>query len=234
MAESSLSVNHPLRLQIAMNFSSFLMDVQNRQEEACKLARTAFEDSIAELDNLSEDSYKESTLHMQLLRDSLTAWTADAESDSDADGKQAACTPAPAAPSTLAPAASVTAALTAPLVHVPAASVQEALLPDSSPSSALQVLLLLQSFDGSWSCCNGLASALLSPPECLVPELGVSEGAWGTALALAFLRLRLADSWDEWLLVEGKALAWLETSGCDPEALVARASARLQSLWQRA
>lgn len=32
----------------------------------------AFDDAIAELDNLSEDSYKDSTLIMQLLRDNLT------------------------------------------------------------------------------------------------------------------------------------------------------------------
>jgi hypothetical protein len=37
-----------------------------------RTARTAFEDAIAELDNVAEDSYKDSTLIMQLLRDNLT------------------------------------------------------------------------------------------------------------------------------------------------------------------
>ena len=32
----------------------------------------AFDDAIAELDTLKEDSYKDSTLIMQLLRDNLT------------------------------------------------------------------------------------------------------------------------------------------------------------------
>lgn len=32
----------------------------------------AFDDAISELDQLSEDSYKDSTLIMQLLRDNLT------------------------------------------------------------------------------------------------------------------------------------------------------------------
>jgi len=35
--------------------------------------------AIAELDNVAEDSYKDSTLIMQLLRDNLTLWTSDAE-----------------------------------------------------------------------------------------------------------------------------------------------------------
>ena len=37
----------------------------------------AFDDAIAELDTLSEESYKDSTLVMQLLRDNLTLWTSD-------------------------------------------------------------------------------------------------------------------------------------------------------------
>lgn len=37
----------------------------------------AFDEAIAELDTLGEDSYKDSTLIMQLLRDNLTLWTSD-------------------------------------------------------------------------------------------------------------------------------------------------------------
>lgn len=37
----------------------------------------AFDDAIAELDTLGEESYKDSTLIMQLLRDNLTLWTSD-------------------------------------------------------------------------------------------------------------------------------------------------------------
>lgn len=47
------------------------------------MAKAAFDDAIAELDTLSEESYKDSTLIMQLLRDNLTLWT----SDMQADGK---------------------------------------------------------------------------------------------------------------------------------------------------
>lgn len=44
---------------------------------ACHLAKQAFDEAIAELDSLNEESYKDSTLIMQLLRDNLTLWTSD-------------------------------------------------------------------------------------------------------------------------------------------------------------
>jgi len=77
IAESGLLVTHPIRLGLALNFSVFFYEVLNQPEEACQMARKAFEDAIAELDNVSEDSYKDSTLIMQLLRDNLTLWTSD-------------------------------------------------------------------------------------------------------------------------------------------------------------
>merc|ERR1712179_147836 len=79
VAEKDLAVTHPIRLGLALNFSVFQYEVLNNPEEACKMARTAFEDAIAELDNVAEDSYKDSTLIMQLLRDNLTLWTSDQE-----------------------------------------------------------------------------------------------------------------------------------------------------------
>lgn len=49
----------------------------------CPFNIQAFDDAIAELDTLNEDSYKDSTLIMQLLRDNLTLWTSDAQGDGD-------------------------------------------------------------------------------------------------------------------------------------------------------
>ena len=77
VAEKDLAVTHPIRLGLALNFSVFQYEVLGQPEEACKMAREAFEQAIAELDNVAEDSYKDSTLIMQLLRDNLTLWTSD-------------------------------------------------------------------------------------------------------------------------------------------------------------
>lgn len=63
---------HPIRLGLALNFSVFYYEILNSPERACHLAKQAFDDAIAELDSLNEDSYKDSTLIMQLLRDNLT------------------------------------------------------------------------------------------------------------------------------------------------------------------
>ena len=59
-----------------------MYEVLSNPEEACKMLRTVFEDAIAELDKVAEDSYKDSALIMQLLCDNLTLWTSDQEDGS--------------------------------------------------------------------------------------------------------------------------------------------------------
>lgn len=84
-AFEELSPTHPIRLGLALNFSVFYYEILNHPELACNLAKQAFDDAIAELDSLNEDSYKDSTLIMQLLRDNLTLWTSDMPEEGDED-----------------------------------------------------------------------------------------------------------------------------------------------------
>ncbi|MED6232954.1 hypothetical protein ATANTOWER_004798 [Ataeniobius toweri] len=77
ISKGEMQPTHPIRLGLALNFSVFFYEILNSPEEACHLAKQAFDDAIAELDTLSEESYKDSTLIMQLLRDNLTLWTSD-------------------------------------------------------------------------------------------------------------------------------------------------------------
>lgn len=72
---------HPIRLGLALNFSVFHYEIKEAPEEACRLAKEAFDDAIAALEELSEDKYKDSTLIMQLLRDNLTLWTSETQGD---------------------------------------------------------------------------------------------------------------------------------------------------------
>ncbi|XP_072371436.1 14-3-3 protein beta/alpha-1-like isoform X2 [Scyliorhinus torazame] len=81
ISAKEMDPTHPIRLGLALNFSVFYYEIQNSPEKACKLAKSAFDDAIAQLDRLTDDSYKDSTLIMQLLRDNLTLWTADSQGD---------------------------------------------------------------------------------------------------------------------------------------------------------
>ncbi|XP_071147160.1 uncharacterized protein [Mytilus edulis] len=84
-AKEKMPPTHPSRLGLALNFSVFYYEILNTPERACHLAKEAFDAAIAELDNLDQESYKDSTLIMQLLRDNLTLWTSDAQQETEGD-----------------------------------------------------------------------------------------------------------------------------------------------------
>jgi len=85
ISTSELVPTHPIRLGLALNFSVFYYEILNSPDRACRLAKAAFDEAIAELDSLKEDSYKDSTLIMQLLRDNLTLWTSEQEDGAEVE-----------------------------------------------------------------------------------------------------------------------------------------------------
>jgi 14-3-3 protein epsilon len=103
VASTELAPTHPIRLGLALNFSVFYYEILNSPDQACHLAKLAFDDAIAELDTLSEESYKDSTLIMQLLRDNLTLWTS-SEAEPSAEGSAPAEKKEEAAPAEEKPA----------------------------------------------------------------------------------------------------------------------------------
>uniref|UniRef100_A0A7N0UHC4 14-3-3 domain-containing protein n=1 Tax=Kalanchoe fedtschenkoi TaxID=63787 RepID=A0A7N0UHC4_KALFE len=88
IANAELAPTHPIRLGLALNFSVFYYEILNSPDRACNLAKVAFDQPISELDSLGEESYKDSTLIMQLLHDNLTLWTSDMQDD-DTEIKEA-------------------------------------------------------------------------------------------------------------------------------------------------
>ncbi|KAH7821904.1 putative 14-3-3 protein [Monocercomonoides exilis] len=90
VATTELPPTDPIRLGLALNFSVFYYEILNSPDQACQMAKQAFDDAIAELDTLTEESYKDTTLIMQLIRDNLTLWTSDAPAGDEADGEAGA------------------------------------------------------------------------------------------------------------------------------------------------
>ena len=72
-----LSPSNPNRLVLALNYSIFLKEIDEDSEAACRMAKSAFDHALGDLDNLTEDSYKDATMVMQLLRDNLILWSDD-------------------------------------------------------------------------------------------------------------------------------------------------------------
>jgi 14-3-3 protein epsilon len=83
-----LATTHPSRLGLALNYSVFFYEILNSPEQACKLAKAAFDSAIGDLEHLEDEQYKDSATIMQLLRDNLTLWTADTQEDEAAKGKE--------------------------------------------------------------------------------------------------------------------------------------------------
>lgn len=83
----ALPPTHPTRLGLALNASVCYWEILKKPNKACDLAKKAFDEAIQKLDSLSDSTYKDSTLIMQLLRDNLTIWTAenDANPGEEAD-----------------------------------------------------------------------------------------------------------------------------------------------------
>lgn len=74
IAKEKLEPTDPVRLGLALNYSVCYYEILKDKKKACELAKSAFDAAISKLDTLGDDSYKDSTLIMQLLRDNLTLW----------------------------------------------------------------------------------------------------------------------------------------------------------------
>ncbi|GJJ73569.1 hypothetical protein EMPS_05927 [Entomortierella parvispora] len=72
----NLPATHPIRLGLALNTSVFYYEIMNQPKKACTIAQNAFSSAVEKLDSVTDSTYRDSTLIMQLLRDNLALWTA--------------------------------------------------------------------------------------------------------------------------------------------------------------
>ncbi|XVF53921.1 hypothetical protein PTKIN_Ptkin05aG0138900 [Pterospermum kingtungense] len=83
---TDLAPTHPIMLGLTLNFSMFYYEILNQSDKACSMAKQAFEDAIVEIYTLGEESYKDNTLIMQLLRLCLVGCNFKLRTDNDYGG----------------------------------------------------------------------------------------------------------------------------------------------------
>lgn len=72
--EDALLKTNAVRLGLVLNYSVFKYEILEEKAEAAAMAEKAFDEAMGELDNLSEEQYRDSTLIMQLLKDNRDLW----------------------------------------------------------------------------------------------------------------------------------------------------------------
>lgn len=80
---ATLPPTNSVALGLALNRSVFSYEILNSTDEAVTIARTAFDAAVEKLDSLSDDSYKDATMILQLLRDNLGMWLGEASEDEE-------------------------------------------------------------------------------------------------------------------------------------------------------
>lgn len=79
LAKENVSAAHPVRLGLLLNFSVFYHEILNLQGAAVDIARDGYNQAELDLVNVKVESYDDSALIIQLLKDNVALWTADEE-----------------------------------------------------------------------------------------------------------------------------------------------------------
>lgn len=74
VAEKNLPIQNSIRLGLALNFSVFYYEIKMLREEACNIAKNAFEEAIKIVDDLERNKAKDTLLIIQLLKENLILW----------------------------------------------------------------------------------------------------------------------------------------------------------------
>ena len=75
IANKELPITNSTRLGLALNFSVFYYEIKGLKEEACSIAKTAFDEAMKVLDDLEKSKAKDTLLIIQLLKENLILWS---------------------------------------------------------------------------------------------------------------------------------------------------------------
>ena len=75
IANKNIPITNSTRLGLALNFSVFYYEIKGLKEEACKIAKNTFDESMKVLDDLEKTKAKDTLLIIQLLKENLILWS---------------------------------------------------------------------------------------------------------------------------------------------------------------
>ena len=75
IANKCIPISSSTRLGLALNYSVFFYEIKGLKEEACKIAKNAFDEAMKVLDILEKSKPKDTILIIQLLKENLILWS---------------------------------------------------------------------------------------------------------------------------------------------------------------
>ena len=75
LSNKEMPITNSTRLGLDLNFSVFYYEIKGLKEEACNIAKNAFDEAMKSLDDLEKSRAKDTLLIIQLLKDNLSLWT---------------------------------------------------------------------------------------------------------------------------------------------------------------
>ena len=75
ISNKEMPITNSTRLGLDLNFSVFYYEIKGLREEACNIAKNAFEEAMKCLDDLEKSKAKDTLLIIQLLKENLILWT---------------------------------------------------------------------------------------------------------------------------------------------------------------
>jgi 14-3-3 protein epsilon len=75
LACCELQATHSIRLGVSLNFTTFLHDFCKKENEACKLSKIAYDDAVAELDQVQDDAtWTNACIILENIKQNLCQW----------------------------------------------------------------------------------------------------------------------------------------------------------------
>jgi len=75
LANKEIPITNSTRLGLALNYSVFYYEIKGLKEQACTIAKNAFDESMKVLDDLEKSKAKDTLLIIQLLKENLILWS---------------------------------------------------------------------------------------------------------------------------------------------------------------